>query len=243
MRSHAALVLTLLTFANSQTRAGFYARSATPVWQVLSDRSGHPRTVRIPAPSGPDELVAMGLEEGNRTGVQLTLQRGGKAFWTTKVMPGVGIEIAWAPGSHAFFVTSSNAGLNGGYQLSVYFLNGTTVTHKDVTPVIYAAFGHPMKCGWTEDPNVAAVKWVTSARLIVAAEIVNHSNCDSYGTFRAYEVAVPEMRILKSFGQMEAKRLFARDLGEEIKNAPDDCVRRPRSCWVESNHVHTPAKQ
>ena len=31
---------------------------------------------------------------------------------------------------------------------------------RNVTPTIQAAFGHPVKCGWEEDPNVAAVKWV-----------------------------------------------------------------------------------
>ena len=94
-----------------------------------------------------------------------------------------------------------------------------------------------MKCGWPEYPNVAIVKWVRrSARVIVAAQIIAHSNCDSFGTFRAYDVDWRAMRIVRQFNQIEAKRLVGGSMGVELHTASDDCIRRPRRCWVSSNH-------
>ncbi len=70
----------------------------------------------------------------------------------------------------------------------------------------------------------------------MAAEIIGHTICDSYGTFKVYEVALPELKIVRTYDQLEAKRLFQDSLGWEIENAPDNCIRDPKSCWVEGNH-------
>lgn len=232
-----ALILLVGAVSSAQTRSsGMYARAATPVWDLMWSKSGQPRPVRIPSPDGANVLIANAFEKGEDSGVQISIHRGGTAFWNRKITPAVGIEIGWASDSKAFFVTTSNAGRNGGYELALYFVKERTVQVKEVTPLIQKAFGHPVKCGWKEDPNVAAVKWVDSSTLIVAAEIMNHSNCDSYGTFRAYEVALPELRITKEFAQIEAKRMFSADLGWELKDAPDQCIRHPKSCWIPANH-------
>jgi hypothetical protein len=206
---------------------GMYARSAVPVWDMLGNASER-KAIKMASPDYSNVLVASAI---GYAGVLLSLERAKSIFWTEEVRPGVGIEIAWSPDSKAFFVTTSNAGRNGNYELTVYFVNGKKVTKRYVTPAILNAFGHPVKCDWEEDPNVAAVKWLNSSkRLIVAAEIVNHSNCDSYGTFRAYEVALPEVRIIKTYGQIESKRLFGKDIGWELKDAPDKCITHPKSC-------------
>jgi hypothetical protein len=235
-----ASILLLLLFANlaaSQTQpSGMYAHSATPVWDLLWIKSAKARPVSIPSPNGSILLIARFFEEGDG-GVQLTLQRDSKRLWSRRVSPGVGIEADWAPDSRAFFVTTSGGGRNGFYGLTVYFLNEDAVSEVELTPAIETAFGHPVKCQSEEPPNVAGVKWTANSKALIAvAEIVHHSNCDSDGTFRAYRVSLPDGRIDKSYDQIEAKRLFASDLGWEIKNSPDRCIRRPTSCWQYFNH-------
>jgi hypothetical protein len=154
-----------------------------------------------------------------------------------RVSPGVGIEAAWAPDSTAFFVTTSDGGRNGFYELAVYFVNQHAAKELELTPAIRKAFGHPVKCQSEEPPNVAGLKWVPGSReLIAVAEIVVHSNCDSEGTFRAYRIALPEGRIVGSYDQIEAKRLFRSDLGWEIREAPDRCIAWPEYCWQPFNH-------
>lgn len=153
------------------------------------------------------------------------------------VSPGVGIEAGWSPDSTAFFVTASGGGRNGFYELAVYFVNQNTVSALDLTPAIQKEFGHPVKCQSEEPSNIAAAKWMPDSReLIAVAEIVAHSNCDSEGTFRAYRISLPDGHIVRSYDQIEAKHMFGSDLGWEIRNAPDRCVRRPTSCWQAFNH-------
>ncbi len=77
--------------------------------------------------------------------------------------------------------------------------------------------------------------------MILVAEIMLHSNCDSFGTFKAYEVDWRARRITRTFDQIEAKRLFGRSMGIELRNAPNECIRSPRRCWVSTNHEPDPS--
>jgi hypothetical protein len=57
---------------------------------------------------------------------------------------------------------------------------------------------------------VGGIGWLRNGRrILVAAEIVNHSVCDSPGTFAAYEVDVETLQITARYSQLEAKRRFA----------------------------------
>jgi hypothetical protein len=237
MKAITLLVLLLAGTAFSQARkAGMYARTAIPIWDLLADESGEDRPIRIPSPDRTALLIASSINDRDG-GVRLTLRRHGTRIWSQRETPGVGIEAAWAPDSKAFFVTSSGGGRNGFYFLTVFFVNEDAVRELDVTPPIETAFGHPVKCQDKEPPNIAGLKWLSdSSGLIAVAEIVGHSNCDSNGTFRAYQLSLPEGRISGSYDQIEAKRLFGGDLGWEIKNAPDRCILRPKSCWQYFNH-------
>ena len=93
----------------------------------------------------------------------------------------------------------------------------------------------PPKCFEPEEPNVGAIKWDGgSSRLLIAIEVPPHSSCASMGTFRAYEISVPEGRVLRQYTQLSAKTLFAGRLGEELINADDDCDARdpnPKTCY------------
>jgi hypothetical protein len=231
------LVLVAKAVASQTQQTGMYARSATPIWDLLWSDSGKAQPVSIPSPSGSARLTARWIEGGRDSGVQLTLEEQGTTLWSRKVTPGVGIEAAWAPDSKAFFVTTSGGGRNGFYGLTVYFLKDGAVSVLELTPAILKTFGHPVRCQSEEPPNVAGVRWTQDSReLIAVAEIVGHSNCDSEGTFRAYRVSLPEGRIIMSYDQIGAKQLFGGELGWAIRNAPDRCIRRPASCWQDFNH-------
>ncbi len=235
LASVALLTVLIADAAAPQPRptGGMFSRLATPVGDLMWSENGT-KQVRIPSPNRSHTLVAEAL---GYSGVQLILRRGGTTIWKEKVRPGVGIEVNWSPDSRAFFATTSDAGRKGWYGTVVYLIEDDNVRKVNLSPAILSAFGHPVKCGWEEPPNVAGVRWVVPSKsLFVAAEIIHHSNCDSYGTFRAYEVSLPDGRITKSYGQIEAKRLFRGDLGWELVDAPDQCIKQPKSCWVPANH-------
>jgi len=84
---------------------------------------------------------------------------------------------------------------------------------------------------------VAAVKWLESSRkLLVAAEIIGHTNCDSMGTFRGFVVDIPSGRVLRSYTQIEVKQLFGPDLAPWLRDTNDKCILDPPSCYVSTNH-------
>lgn len=192
------------------------------------------------APDGRSRAVARWLETGAPTedgeGVEVKVS-GALGALDIPLGPGVGSELLWRGDSQAFAVTTSDGGAGGTFRtLAVGRFRHDRVEIFDVSPMIRRAFGHPVRCGWPEDPNVAAIGWSDTGGLIVAAEIRAHSNCDSFGAFRAYEVDLARRRIVGQWNQIEAKRRFGPLLGQELRGSPDECVRTPRACWVATNH-------
>jgi hypothetical protein len=150
---------------------------------------------------------------------------------------GLNAEVLWAPGSRQFAVTGSEGGANGSYQTAIVTITRTGLEWFDLTELIERAFGHPVNCGdEPESPNVGAITWISNTKVIVAAQIVNHSVCDSFGTFMAYQVNLVSKRVERRFMQLDAKKRWRSSLGDFLLNAPDECIRNPRSCYVSSNH-------
>jgi len=50
------------------------------------------------------------------------------------------------------------------------------------------------------------------------------------GTFRAFEIRLPDGKVLNRFGQIEAKKLFASDMGNWLSDSDDACVLKPEDC-------------
>lgn len=213
--------------------AGFYSRRASPIWEKIS---GSPKPLELPAPDRQSSAVARYVEYGGDEKIVIdVIGRIGRL--QVDLGPGVASELLWAPDSNAFFVTTSDQGANGSYRLLVVGNFDGTLKMRDLTSLIVKTFGHPVRCEALEDPNVAGITWIHgSDRLMAAAEIVNHSVCDSAGTFKAYEVDLTHMKILRTFGQIQTKAQFRRELGKELMNAEDECVIHPRSCHVSTNH-------
>ena len=155
---------------------------------------------------------------------------------------GLNVEILWSPDPNRFAITGSATGANEQYRTAIVAVTPSGLIWFDVTPIAEKAFGHPVKCGWPEVPNVGTVKWLSTTQLVVAAEIIDHSNCDSFGTFVAYSIRTGSNRVDGVYPQLEAKRRWGSDLGRELAKAPDGCIRNPKSCYVPANHPELNAR-
>jgi hypothetical protein len=229
------VTLSLNGFAQ-QAKHGFYSQAAFPLWDQVS---GSPTPVVVSSPDRRSRVLARWRDSGCKSNDECVVLdvEGTLGKLHIDIGPGVASELLWASDSKAFFVTTSNGGAIGDYHLFVVDTFHGHLQSRDATEKIYKEFGHPFRCGWKESPNVAGIGWVgRTHHLWVAVEVINHSNCDSCGTFKAYEVDPATMTIGKTLNQLEAKRTLKPMLGEELMNAPDECIRKPTSCYVSTNH-------
>jgi hypothetical protein len=150
---------------------------------------------------------------------------------------GLNAQVLWSEDSKAFAITGTPDGGDGQYQTDAFYLRSQRLVRVPLTPLIERAFGHPVKCGWPESPNVVALKWLEGSRaLLMAAQIIKHSNCDSFGIFAGFVVDPSNLRIAKRYNQIEVKRIFGADLGPWLRDTDDSCVVKPEACYVPSNH-------
>lgn len=222
----------VLAMGEGQTGPGTYSRQAVDLW---SNVAGSPQSFEVLSPDKRSAVRAKYVEDLDEK-IVLNVS-GAIGVIDVDIGHGVNSELLWSPDSKSFFVTTSDQGGNGSYRLIVVGRFGDKLVSRDMTSLIYKQFGHPVRCGWPEAPNVGGITWLgQTGHILVAAEIVAHSNCDSYGTFKSYEVDPASMKVVRSYGQLETKRRFGKLLGEELINAPDECIRNPRSCYVPINH-------
>jgi hypothetical protein len=151
----------------------------------------------------------------------------------------VNSEVLWSPDSQAFAVTFSDGGSVGTYHTRIYIIEKEGARVEDPTGKVEKRFSsHKLVCFTPEAPNIGAICWMgSSSRLLLAAEIPPHSNCDNFGTFEAFEVSLPSGRILRTYGQVHARRLFGRNLGSELENSDDGCFLKPKSCRIPALHA------
>jgi hypothetical protein len=214
--------------ATAAEAKGIYGSHAVDLWGQVA---GGGRTT-VASPDGRSKVV---VEYDDDRGLTIRTEGAmGKQSFSTDAY--VASELTWAPDSTAFFITGSDGGAVGDFHLLIVDRFGGRLALKDASKAIYAAFGHPVKCDVPETPNVGGIKWLPGHRVLVAAEILPHSICDSMGTFKAYELDPATMTVGRAYGQLEAKRLFGPDLGGELVAADDGCVRQPKSCYVSTNH-------
>lgn len=141
-------------------------------------------------------------------------------------------EFLWAPDSSALAVTYSDGGDAGDSHMGVYRFGPDAKDPIDVTAAAEADFlAHHPRCPAKPEPNLAAIAWLDGTdRLLVAAQVPRHSDCDDRGTFALYEVSVPDGKVLAKYGQLEAKRRFGEKLGPALRRADDRCITEPGSC-------------
>jgi hypothetical protein len=189
-----------------------------------------------PSPGGRNIVSLRVLDDNAEDFPSLVIVKTPHGQLTGKIAFGLNAQVLWNADSSEFAVTGSSEGANGQYHTSAFSIRYGKLVQMPLTRIIERAFGHPMKCGWPEAPNIAAVKWLDRRRLLVAAEIINHSNCDCFGTFKGYAVDVVDRSVVRVYDQIQVKRQFHADLGPWLQDANDDWVRNPRSCYVTANH-------
>jgi len=196
-------------------------------------------TERIVAPDGL-RLVTADLyddpEEGDIQRIRVTV--GTRTFpLETK---GRGAEILWSPDSRWLAVTYTYCCSGFLPYLHLYAVSDSEVRDLNVEGALTSGFGSGISCdqGTHADQWAlsAAVKWLDSSHLLAAVQVPYVSVCDSMGVFELREISVPSLSVIKTYSQLQAKRLFGNDLGGNLRNANDACVRDSKSCWVASHH-------
>jgi hypothetical protein len=204
-------------------RKGNYARNAIDIW---GGRAG-----TISSPDGKKRIVVQPPRKsasGDETHFVL-VEAFGQEFPST-IGDSVNAEVGWSPDSAAFFLSYSDGGNIGTYHVQVFYV--TVSGLRMIEPIEDGRRLLTPNCFEPEWANVAAIKWMRSdsSSLLIAAEVPPHSSCASMGTFRAFEIGLPDGRVLAEYDQIAAKKSFRRDLGVELRNADDTCIRTPERC-------------
>lgn len=222
--------------ADERKRAAF-SQKATAIWENFLFRGSEPTgTVTVPSPDGKKTVLAS--FDKKTDGVTLMVSTG-SAHFKINIEGGVGSEIEWSPDSRAFFLSWSSEGQSGEFHTLVYYLADSGLKKIDLGPLVNHAFGRPPICQRGPSPaNVAAIAWLEgSSSILVAAEVPPLSICDSYGTFKAFEVSIPKMTVIRAYDQLDAKKKFWPDLGPRLREARDGCITDPKSCEAPDNHA------
>ncbi len=182
----------------------------------------------IPSPDGNNAIRI--TRATNPDGDHQVVVKAYSREYKTEIGSLVNAEVAWSPDSKAFFVTYSDGGNVGTYHVKVFYVTKSGL--RVIEPIVSGRKLFAPTCFDPEFANVGAIKWVgaDSSRLLIAVEVPPHSSCASMGRFRAFEITPPEGKVIDQFGQIAAKRVFAPDLGVELRNADDSCIRKPLSC-------------
>jgi len=220
-----------------EQRPSAFSQKATAIWENFQFRGGEPTgTVTVPSPDGKKMVSA--TFDSKTDGVALIVSTS-SAHFKISIEGGVGSEIGWSTDSRAFFLSWSSEGLSGEFHTRVYYIDDSGLKKIDLGRLVNRAFGQPPLCERGPSPvNVAAIAWVEgSSRILIAAEVPPLTICDGYGTFRAFEVSVPKMTIIRTYDQLAAKKKFWPDLGLRLRQAPDGCIADPKSCEAYDNHA------
>lgn len=181
-----------------------------PISVQSPDRRASVTAIAVGDPNAPDGFI-----------VRYTVHTQGKVFVTK--LNGWGAEISWSPDSTAFAVTQTEGGGGIGNRVYVFYLEPGGMRKVEVSQVIEAVTGFSKGCDVKVMPNTAVVAWLSPQRLLVVAETVPVSICKCDGSFDAFEVSLPDVRIEKRYSQQEAKKKFWNQLGCELRDADDRC--------------------
>lgn len=231
-----AIVLAMLslesTTASTQpSRPPLFSTRAQAIWESPNFQKHSPVQVR-----SPDGNVVVTFPPYDSQGLPFVTI--GVQVFSIEMDGNVQPHILWAPNSSAFLITVSEGGANGLYSTKLVSFHDQRVAMLHLTENVrqdYLAYRQKqgIVCSRPEEPNIFGIRWMSgSSRALIAAQTISHSVCDSFGTFRAYEIGVPSGRIIKIYDQILAKRVFWSDLGVILRGADDECIRNPRSCRV-----------
>jgi len=207
-----------LGWAQQSLEGPSYSQQATAIWANIWIKNEPVGTIRIPSPDGTKAVNA--VYDLKTDSILLTVAAGTKQF-KARVQGSVGSELAWSPDSKAFFLTYSDAGLGGEYFTLVFYVSEKGLRKVNPSLVVKRAFGHAICGGGPSTVNVVGVAWMEgSHRILIAAQVPPLSICDSFNTFKAFELSLPSAVVIKSYGQIAAKQSFWSYLGNDLRDAP-----------------------
>jgi hypothetical protein len=203
-------------------RAGLWSRSAIFIWSV-------PESLTLASPDGSKRITIQPIREPTSDATTVvTIEANGRSY-ATEIGSWVNAEVAWSPDSKAFFVTYSDGGNVGTYHVKVFYVTPTGL--NIIEPVPNGRTLWIPKCFDAERPNVAAIGWSKdSSRLLIVVQVPPHSSCASMGTFRSYEIALPRGTVVAKHDQIASKKIFAAGLGNELRDADDNCTKQQTGC-------------
>ena len=233
----ALLLLSLVAVSAQQTPIAADSSYSSAHSAIIPENKQY--TKRISSPDGLKLVTAKLLDDPDEGYIQrIQVAISGHTF--TLRTRGRGAEILWSPDSRWLAVTYTWCCSGFSPFLHVYEVSESGVRDLNVKDPLTIGFGRHIRCekGSTARhwASTAAVKWLDSSHLLTAVQVPHVSVCDSMGVFELREISLPDLSIVRTYGQMEAKRLFAEDLGGNLREANDACVRDPKSCWVAFHH-------
>jgi len=191
----------------------------------------------VASPDGRKSILVDHIEGANYYDFRVRVSAHARRFGT-KIGSHVSPEVLWAPDSKAFAETYSDAGAVGTFHLLIYVNEDGLKILEPAKRVRREFLSHPRECFFPEDPNIGAIRWFgDSSEILVAAETLPYSNCDGMGTFRAYHIGLPGGQIMSIYDQLDAKKQFWNQLGDELRGSDDECAGNTKSCEIPQLHV------
>jgi hypothetical protein len=119
-------------------------------------------------------------------------------------------DILWSPDSRHVAVSLSGGGVGGVYELGL--MAGGRKT-EDISATFRRRLNPPKNCHLRAYSNVAAVKWLSARRLLVAAQQLYEDDCPQRGRAMLYSYDISTHRILHAYTVPDARRVFPGALG------------------------------
>ncbi len=209
MLPRATAFLLLAILGASPAQAALFARHAVKI----ADIHGSSRPMTVTAPD--DRTRAIARFSGGKTADDdggLSIFLGGDDH---DFAGGPKAELLWAPDSRALAVTADDGGAAGRFDLSilVHRKKGRHWRQIDLGDRVAKLFAPEMRCGGEVVPNVGAVGWTSGQRLIVAAQVPPHADCDDKGHIAAYIVDAASGDVLMQLDPRALRRHYRRMLG------------------------------
>lgn len=204
LRMGTALAVLLLLISAADPRARAFADEG--MWSKQAHSIPRGRDFRVPSPDRKRTVLIRELA--------LIVVEGGAPVpgieGYTVLLPA---EIAWAPDSKAFVITSNEGGSDEAWFVTAYVLEYDRVNYYDVTVEAAVRFRELLQCTDEGEPAFAAVKWLKESKnLLIVAEAPARWQCPDAGRLLGFIVEVPSGKVLS---EIPAKKL-SEDWGEYL---------------------------
>lgn len=130
-------------------------------------------------------------------------------------------EVGWAPDGKAFFITSSDGGPAGTWDVSVFLLEHDRFRFEVVTEAAAELFLKEHPCAASLVPHVGLLKFTKdSKQALLAVEAPSGSDCPEQDAIRGYLVEVPSGNVLREMDLQRLVQEWGETLGSRFERVP-----------------------